>query len=204
MNATEINENLKCLYLVTRCALDYNDPQQLLIAVILSAQCTDIRVNQVTRTLFRVCPTLEHFDRMSIEDLEKAIYSTGFYRAKAKHIKDLVRILMRDFGGKIPLDMGILTTLPGIGRKTANVVLGTGFGIASGVVVDTHVRRLSNRLKLTKSQNPVVIERELAAQVPQCEWIDFSHRLIYHGRRVCHARKPQCNKCIFRFQECRL
>ncbi len=188
---------LKMLYPETRCALNYRTPFQLLVSTVLAAQCTDVRVNQVTKSLFAHCPTPFEFNRLTLSDLEQIIRSTGFYRNKAKNLKALCQILIEQYDGVVPTYIDQLISLPGVGRKTANVVLGTAFGIASGVVVDTHVKRLSNRLGLTTSQNPVVIERDLMRQLPKNEWIDFSHRMICHGRKICKARNPNCLECAF-------
>jgi endonuclease-3 len=181
-----------------RCALRYRSPFQLLVATILSAQCTDVRVNLVTRDLFRKYRTPAMFAAAPREDLEKCIQSTGFYRNKAKNIKACSLTLLEQYGGKVPPNLEQLVALPGVGRKTANVVLGTAYGLTSGVVVDTHVGRLSRRLRLTRETDPVKVERDLMAQLPKKEWIDFSHRMIYHGRAVCNARKPLCDTCSMR------
>jgi endonuclease-3 len=177
------------------CALTHDDAFQLLIATILSAQCTDERVNIVTQELFAAYPTAREMAQAPIPRLEKIIQSTGFFRNKAKNIKACCEQLVSEHGGQVPRDLETLVELPGIGRKTANVVLGTAFGIPTGVVVDTHVARLTQRLGMTKAEDPVKIERELMEQLPQAEWIDFSHRLIHHGRRICKARKPDCEAC---------
>ena len=183
------------LYPDAECALVHESPLELLIATILSAQCTDVRVNIVTKELFQRYRTAADFAQASLPQLEKAIKSTGFFRNKAKNIKACCQALLDRHGGEVPQDMDSLVVLPGVGRKTANVVLGTAFGIASGVVVDTHVGRLSGRMGLTKSQDPVKIEQDLVRELPTSEWIDFSHRMIQHGRRVCMARNPQCGAC---------
>lgn len=182
-------------YAAATCALEHADPFQLLIATILSAQCTDERVNLVTKDLFAKYPTAADLARLPIPDLERAIQSTGFFRNKAKNIKACCQELVAQHGGQVPQDMEILVQLPGVGRKTANVVLGTAFGIPTGVVVDTHVGRLVRRLGLTGEEDPVKVERDLMQLLPRDEWIDFSHRLIHHGRRVCKARKPLCDRC---------
>jgi endonuclease-3 len=179
-------------------ALDYGTPLELLVATILSAQCTDERVNQVTKGLFRKFPTAAHYASAALADLERDIQSTGFFRNKARNIRDCCRALAEQYGGKVPKQIEKLTQLPGIGRKTANVVLGTAFGIASGIVVDTHVARLSRRLGLTGQKDAEKIERDLMAQIPQKEWIAFGHRMIQHGRRCCTARKPNCPGCPLR------
>lgn len=178
------------------CALDHENPDQLLVATILSAQCTDERVNIVTKQLFQDYPDLSAFSKAKVEDLEIAIRSTGFYKNKAKNIKACAERIVKEFDGEIPKDIQTLRQMPGVGRKTANVVLGNAFNIASGVVVDTHVKRLSFRLGLTKSQNPEIIERALIELVIMKHWVMFSHWLITHGRRTCKARKPQCETCF--------
>jgi endonuclease-3 len=194
--AEKVAKLLAAEYPDAACALEFSNPLQLLIATILSAQCTDVRVNMVTRALFKKYPTAAAFASAKRTDIEKAVQSTGFFRAKAKSIQGTCRILAEQYKGQVPKTLDELVKLPGVGRKTANVVLGTAFGIASGVVVDTHVSRLSQRLGLTKEKDPVKIERDLMAQLPQREWVDFSHRLIHHGRRVCAARKPRCDECV--------
>ena len=177
------------------CALHYQTPFQLLIATILSAQCTDVRVNLVTKELFAQYPAAADLAKVSLAKLEKLIQSTGFYRNKAKNIKACARELMEEYDGEVPQDLEKLVSLAGVGRKTANVVLGTAFGIPSGVVVDTHVSRISMRLGLTDSKNAVVAEKQLMELVPKQEWINYSHRMIHHGRQICKARKPSCHEC---------
>lgn len=177
------------------CSLDFRSPLELLVATILSAQCTDERVNVVTKTLFRKYPTAADYARAMLPKLENDIKSTGFFRNKAKSIKNCCQTLVEDYGEKVPQDIEQLVALPGIGRKTANVILGTAFGIASGVVVDTHVGRLSRRMGLSAEKSPEKIERDLIELFPKKEWIALSHRLIQHGRRVCAARKPKCGEC---------
>ncbi len=177
------------------CALHYDSPVQLLVATILSAQCTDEQVNKVTPALFKKFPDAQSLASARQSSLEKAIKSTGFFRNKAKNIKACCAKLVEDFDGEVPEQIEDLVGLPGVGRKTANVVLGTAFRIASGVVVDTHVKRLSNRMGLTKESDPVRIEQDLMQVIPKKEWIDFSHRMIRHGRKVCNARKPNCEEC---------
>jgi endonuclease III len=177
------------------CALEHRDAFQLAIATILSAQCTDERVNLVTKDLFKKYKTPRAFADADPEELEMDIKSTGFFHNKAKSILGFSKAIVEQFGGKVPKDLDALVKLPGIGRKTANVILGTAFGIASGVVVDTHVTRLSNRLGLTVEEDPVKIERDLMALLPQEDWIQFSHALIWHGRKICNARKPRCGIC---------
>jgi len=176
-------------------ALRHETPLQLLIATILSAQCTDERVNVVSKTLFKKYPTAADLAKVRLPVLENAIHSTGFYRNKAKNIKACCRKLVELYDGEVPQDLDLLVELPGIGRKTANVVLGTAFSMTTGVVVDTHVARISRRLGLTERKDPVKIEQDLMERVPRKEWIDFSHRMIHHGRRVCSARKPRCGEC---------
>jgi len=180
------------------CALEFRTPLELLIATILSAQCTDERVNRVTKDLFRKYRSAADYARAPSDQLERDIQSTGFFRNKAKSIRGCCRVLEEQHGGEVPRQIEVLVGLPGIGRKTANVVLGTAYGIASGVVVDTHVIRVSRRLGLTAQKDPVKIERDLMELVPQSEWVDFSHRVIHHGRRVCVARKPKCGDCPLR------
>jgi endonuclease-3 len=194
--AAQIVALLKGEYPDVECALVHETPFQLLVATILSAQCTDERVNIVTKDLFHKYKTPAALAAVSIEQLEKLIQSTGFFRNKARNIHECCVKLAEDHNGQVPADMEQLVHLPGVGRKTANVVLGTAFRIASGVVVDTHVTRLSQRLGLTKHEDAVKIERDLAELLPPEEWIDFSHRLIWHGRRVCKARKPLCPQCV--------
>ena len=186
---------LKRAYPDAECALHYDSPFQLLVATILSAQCTDERVNLVTADLFARYPTAEKLDRVPLKRLESLIKSTGFFRNKAKNIKACCRALVEQYGGEVPADLEALVALPGVGRKTANVVLGTAFGKATGVVVDTHVARITRRLGLTEHTDPVKIERDLMELIPRKGWINFSHRLIHHGRRVCKARKPLCDQC---------
>jgi endonuclease-3 len=176
-------------------ALDHRGPYQLLVATILSAQCTDKRVNEVTPALFRRYPSAGHLAAARIEELEELVRSTGFYRNKARALKALGQALVTEHGGEVPAEMAALTALPGVGRKTANVVLGSAFGLNEGVVVDTHVQRLSRRLGLTTETVPEKIERDLMKLVPRADWTLWSHLLIDHGRRVCKARKPECAVC---------
>ncbi len=183
-------------YAEAECALVHDSPFELLIATILSAQCTDERVNLVTKDLFAKYSTPAKLAAVPIKQLEKLIQSTGFFRNKAKNIHACCTALVEQHGGQVPRDLDSLVKLPGVGRKTANVVLGTAFGIPSGVVVDTHVTRLSQRLGLTRHDDAVKIERDLIDQLPTEEWIDFSHRMIWHGRRVCKARRPLCGQCV--------
>lgn len=177
------------------CALAHENPYQLLIATILSAQCTDAVVNIVTKTLFARYPTPKDLAYANPAEIEQEIRPTGFFRNKTKSIMGASKKIVEEFGGEVPRTMEQLLTLPGAARKTANVVLGTAFGIASGVVVDTHVQRLSNRLDLTKNEDPKKIEQDLMKILPQDRWIHFSHQMIWHGRRVCVARKPRCIDC---------
>ncbi|HEY3295426.1 MAG TPA: endonuclease III [bacterium] len=177
------------------CALHHKDAFQLAIATILSAQCTDERVNLVTKDLFKKYKTPQAFAQAELEELEQDIKSTGFYHNKAKSILGFSRAIVEQFGGKIPKDLDALVKLPGVGRKTANVILGTGFGLATGVVVDTHVTRLSNRMGLTTEEDAVKIEQDLMKLLPQEQWILFSHAMILHGRQICAARKPKCAEC---------
>ena len=177
--------------------MNFQSPFQLLIATILSAQCTDERVNKVTKDLFKKFPDAKALAAADPDEVEEMIRSTGFFRQKAKSLLAVSQAIVEDFKGKIPKDMDALTKLPGIGRKTANVVLGTAYGFPA-ITVDTHVKRLSNRLQLTDQSNPDKIERDLIALIPENERTDFSHRLIWHGRKVCQARKPQCEILPFR------
>ncbi len=177
------------------CSLDFRSPLELLVATILSAQCTDVRVNQVTKSLFRKYPTAAHYASAKLSELERDIQSTGFFRNKAKSIQNCCRTLLERYSGEVPQAMDQLVELPGVGRKTANVVLGTAFGIAAGVVVDTHVARLSRRLGLSREKDPEKIERDLMGQFAERDWIALSHRMIQHGRRVCTARSPKCGEC---------
>ena len=191
----EILGRLKGLYPNARCSLNYASPVQLLVATILSAQCTDERVNQVTPALFDRFPDAETLASADRQELEHLIRPTGFYRNKAKHIQGACHKIVTEFGGKLPQTMDALLTLPGVARKTANVVLAHAFGVNAGVTVDTHVKRLSNRLGLTTHQDPGKIEQDLMQLLPQADWENWSIRLIYHGRAVCNARKPACDRC---------
>lgn len=182
-------------YPAATCELTHKNPFQLLISTILSAQCTDERVNQVTQTLFPKYPTPERFAYANPRELEQDIRPTGFFRNKTKSIMGASKKVVEEFGGKVPRTMEEILTLPGVARKTANVVLGTAYGITSGVVVDTHVQRLSRRLDLSKNDDPKKIEQDLMKVIPQERWILFSHQIIWHGRRVCNARKPKCLEC---------
>ena len=178
------------------CALHHRNPYELLVATILSAQCTDETVNKVTPELFARYPDPQSLAGAKREDVERIVHPTGFFRNKAKNIQGAARALVTDFGGEVPRDMDELLSLPGVARKTANVVRGVCFGLADGVVVDTHVRRLSQRLGLTQNEDPAKIEQDLMRVIPRRKWIDFSHQLIWHGRRVCDAKKPKCAECV--------
>jgi endonuclease-3 len=193
--AAAVVKGLRKHYPDATCALHHASAFQLLIATILSAQCTDERVNIVTKDLFAKFPTAEEMAAVPIPQLEKMIQSAGFFRNKAKNIKACCQMLVEQHGGEVPRDLELLVKLAGVGRKTANVVLGTAFRIPSGVVVDTHVQRISKRLGLTEHDNPEKIERDLMDVLPRKEWIDYSHRVIHHGRRICKARKPWCDQC---------
>ena len=193
--AKSVIATLKKLFPEAECALNHESAFQLLVATILSAQCTDERVNQATPELFRTYPDAAALAQASQEDVERIVKPLGFFRNKAANIRGMAQALVERFQGEIPQDIEELITLPGVGRKTASVVLGTWFGIPSGIVVDTHVKRLTNLLGLTSSENPEIIERELMEFIPKSEWIEFSHRLIHHGRRTCIARRPQCTEC---------
>lgn len=194
--AAKIVRRLEGAYPNARCSLDHVSPLQLLVATILSAQCTDARVNQVTKDLFRKYSTATDYAETPLGELERAIQSTGFFRNKAKNIQQCCRRLVDEHGGQVPREMEALVDLPGIGRKTANVILGVAYGIASGVVVDTHVARVSRRLGLTLQKDPVKIEQDLTALLPKTKWIAFSHQIILHGRGTCAARKPRCDDCV--------
>jgi endonuclease-3 len=177
------------------CALEHQNPWQLLVATILSAQCTDARVNMVTPKLFATYPSPEALAKAPIKKLEELIHSTGFYRNKAKNIKACMTAIMEKYAGVVPATLDELVALPGVGRKTANVVLGTSFNKAEGVVVDTHVSRLSQRMGLTEASNPIAIEKDLIKLIPKKSWVVFSHLLILQGRSTCPARKPRCEDC---------
>ena len=190
-----ILQKLDEAYPAANCALEHEDPFQLLISTILSAQCTDERVNQVTRTLYQKYRTPKDFAYASPPELEGEIRPTGFFRNKTKSIMGASKKIVEEFGGEVPRTMEELLSLPGVARKTANVVLGTAFGIAAGVVVDTHVTRLANRLDLSRNADPKKIEQDLMQVIPRDRWILFSHQLIWHGRKICVARKPKCAEC---------
>jgi endonuclease-3 len=195
LRAKKIFSLLSDEYPKVKIALDFNNAFELLIATILSAQCTDERVNIVTKTLFKKYKSAKDFLKVPIEELEKDIYSTGFYRQKAKSIKNCCEVLINDYQGKVPNDFEALTKLPGVGRKTASVVAGNAFGIPA-IAVDTHVKRLSNLLGFIKSNNPEEIEAKLKELLPESDWIMLSHYLAAHGRKICIARKPHCLQCI--------
>ena len=192
----EIIKRLKKEYPDAHCALNHTTAFELLVATILSAQCTDERVNIVTATLFRKYRSPQEFAETPLEELTQDIKSINFFNNKAKNIQATAEKIVQNFGGKVPETMEELLTLKGVARKTANVVLGNAFGIASGVVVDTHVRRLSNRLGLTVENAPEKIEKDLEKLVPKKDWVMFPHWLIYHGRQICQARKPKCGECV--------
>lgn len=193
--ASETLRILKKTYPEAHCELDYKNPLQLLIATILSAQCTDVRVNMVTPALFKKYPSAEDYLTATQEDIEELIHSTGFYKSKAKAILSACKDIVEKHGGEVPANMDDLKALRGVGRKTANVVLGNAFNINEGIVVDTHVSRLSQRLGFTRHKDPVKIEKVLVTLFPRDDWTLFSHLLIWHGRRRCPARKPRCVEC---------
>jgi len=193
--AATIARRLKKHYPGATCSLNFATPLELLVATILSAQCTDERVNMVAPALFQTYRTAADYARAPQEELEAAIRSTGFFRSKAKHIRAACRAILEQHADKVPGSMDALVALPGIGRKSANVVLGTAFGIGVGIVVDTHVTRVSRRLGLTSHKDPEKIERDLMALFPKSQWIDLGHAMVHHGRRICAARKPKCGAC---------
>lgn len=193
--AQEILLRLKRLYPEAPCTLDYQTPVQLLVATILSAQCTDERVNLVTPGLFQRFPDAEALSSAELSEIENLVRSTGFYRNKAKNIQAACRMIVTEHGDEVPQQMETLLKLPGVARKTANVVLAHAYGIHAGVTVDTHVKRLSQKLGLTEHSDPIRIERDLMALLPQPDWENWSIRLVYHGRAVCNARKPDCDRC---------
>jgi endonuclease-3 len=195
-HAVEIAETLESEYPDAAIELDYGSPWELLVATVLSAQCTDVRVNGVTPELFARWPGPANLASASQEDVETVIRPTGMFRQKASSLRNAARIVVEEHDGKVPRDLEALVALPGVGRKTAKVVLGEAFGIAAGVTVDTHVRRLARRLGLTRLEDPEKIAAELESMLPPAEWIKFSTRLILHGRRVCTARSPRCETCI--------
>ena len=193
--ARQIVAELYHLYPDAKCSLDFTTPLELLVATILSAQCTDVLVNAVTPALFQKYREAADYANAPIEELEQDVKRTGFYRNKAKHLRDAGRMLVERYDSVVPRTMAELTSLPGVARKTANVVMGNAYGIVEGVVVDTHVGRIARRLGLTASDDPVRVEQDLMALVPQKDWLALSHVLIYHGRAVCQARRPLCEKC---------
>lgn len=192
----EILRRLDQLYPDVTCALTHQSAWELLVATILSAQSTDVNVNKVTPILFKQYPTVQDFARLTSEELEPDIRSTGFFRNKAKSVVGAAKMIVKDFGGEVPTDINNLLKVPGVARKTANVVLGTWFKMAEGVVVDTHVTRISKRLELTRYQDPPKIEQDLMQIIPRDRWILFSHQIIWHGRRLCFARNPKCSDCL--------
>jgi endonuclease-3 len=192
----EILKRLDQLYPDVTCALTHTSAWELLVATILSAQSTDVNVNRVTPELFRKYPTVEAFAELTPEQLQPDIRSTGFFRNKSKSVVGAAKKVVADFGGQVPLNMKDLLTLPGVARKTANVVLGTWFKIADGIVVDTHVTRIARRLELTKQTDPQKIEQDLMRIIPREKWILFAHQIIWHGRKLCYARKPKCADCL--------
>ena len=194
--AQGVLRGLRSEYPQAECALVHRDPLQLLVATILSAQCTDERVNMVTPPLFRKYPDAAAFASTSVEELGKDIHSTGFFNAKARHIIGACSAIIEHHGGEVPRTLAELVTLPGVGRKTASVVLGVAWRLVEGVVVDTHVYRLTRRLGFSRGNSPEAVERDLMALLPQEDWIEWSDRLIWHGRRVCDARKPRCSGCF--------
>ena len=194
VRAKVIYRQLSKNYPNVRCELDYKNAFQLLVATVLSAQCTDKRVNQTTPALFKKYPNPQKMAKADLRDIQKLVKSTGFFRAKAKNIKGLSNKIMEEFDGKVPSNLEDLITLPGVGRKTANVVLGHAFGIP-GITVDTHFGRLSRRFGWSKQNNPVKVEFEVGELIPAKEWTNLSQRMIWHGRRVCHSRKPACGAC---------
>jgi endonuclease-3 len=193
--AQQIVAELYRLYPDAKCSLDFTTPLELLVATILSAQCTDVLVNTVTPALFKKYRAAADYANAPLEELEQDVRKTGFYRNKAKHLRDAGQMLVDRYGGIVPRTMAELTALPGVARKTANVVMGNAYGIVEGVVVDTHVGRLARRLGLTTSDDPVRVEQDLMALVPQKDWLPLSHMLIYHGRAVCQAKRPLCESC---------
>jgi endonuclease-3 len=194
--AATVSDVLAREYPAAATELDYRSPWELLVATVLSAQCTDVRVNLVTPDLFALWPSPEDLASASQKDVEEVIRSTGMYRRKATSLRVAARIVTSEHRGEVPENLEALVALPGVGRKTAKVVLGEGFGIAAGVTVDTHVRRIAHRLGLTYREDPEIIATELESLLPQEEWIKFSTRLILHGRRVCSARSPRCEDCV--------
>jgi endonuclease III len=194
--APEVVARLKAEFPDARTELDWKNPLELLVATMLSAQTTDVQVNRVTQTLFAKYRTAEEYAHADPTELEEDIRPTGFYRNKARSLRNMADALVEEHGGEVPSNMRELVALPGVGRKTANVVLGNAFGVDEGIVVDTHVRRVSGRLGLTENKDPVKIEQDLMKVVPEEDWTVFSHLLILHGRRTCKARKPDCPNCV--------
>jgi endonuclease-3 len=193
--AREIMARLRQMYPDARCSLNFTTPHELLVATVLSAQCTDERVNQVTATLFQKYHSPADFANADLSELEQDVRPTGFYRNKAKLVRDGARMIVERFDGEVPRTMAELTTIPGAARKTANVVLGNAYGVIDGVVVDTHVGRVSRRLGLTRQDDPVKVEQDLMRILPRADWPDFSHHIIYLGRALCQARRPLCEQC---------
>jgi len=196
--AKALLKGLRKLYPDAHCELDYSTPLELLIAVILSAQCTDVRVNKTTKVLFKRYKTAADYAAANPAELESIVRSCGFYRMKAKSIIETARLILEKFGGKVPDTMEALLSLRGVARKTANVVLGEVYGKPSGVVVDTHMKRLCYRFGLTDEEDPVKVERDLESIVPKKDWVFWSHSVIWHGRRVCKAQNPACDACLLR------
>ncbi len=192
----EALERLKAEYGEVACALNFENPYQLLVATMLSAQCTDARVNMVTPAFFEKLPTPEILAKAKAQSVEKVIRSTGFFRNKAKNLVAMAKALVKDHAGQVPRTLKELEALPGVGRKTANVVLGNAFGIASGIAIDTHVLRLMDLMGIAESANPEKLEAQLKTLIPKDDWIDFTHYFITHGRRVCIARRPRCRECV--------
>ncbi len=190
-----ITAQLRCLYPDAQCSLNFSNPLELLVATQLSAQCTDERVNIVTRDLFQKYRSVEAYVTVSQEELEQDIRSTGFYRNKAKNIRAACQRIIANYDGEVPRTMADLLTLPGVARKTANVVLGNAFGIVEGFVVDTHIGRLARRFGWTTNEDPVKVEQDLMRLVPRQDWLDLSHLMIFHGRAICQARRPLCEQC---------
>ena len=193
-NARAIYRILTKTYPEVRCELDFENPLQLIVAVVLSAQCTDKRINAITPALFKKYKSAKDYAKAPLPEIEQFIYSAGFYHAKARHLKGLGRKIVEEFDGKVPATIEELVMLPGVGRKTANVVLGHAFGIP-GITVDTHFGRLSRRFEWSASMDPVKVEHEVGLLIPEKEWTNLSQRMIWHGRRVCHSRKPACGAC---------
>lgn len=196
--AVYVVNKLKKNYPHAHCELHHSNPVELLVATVMSAQCTDVMVNKVTKTFFKNYKLPGEVAKLPVKNIEKEINSIGLYKNKAKNIKSLCNILIDDYAGKVPDSLNELVKLPGVGRKTANVVLGEIFNAPEGVVVDTHVKRLSKRLGLTKSENPILVERELMELLPKKHWVQFAHWMIFHGRRKCKAQNPQCETCDFK------